>query len=379
MLPAEYIRELPLEETTVGEAFRDAGYATGYIGKWHLGGDSHHPEFQGFDVNIAGHAAGQPGSYFFPYQNERLPWSNVPDLEDGRDGEYLTDRLTDEALGFIEANRGQPFFLVVSHYAVHTPLQAKPEKSSRYETKAAGLPAPEGPVFVSEGTSATTKTRQDHAVYGAMVESTDESVGRIMNHLEHLGIAASTAVVLVSDNGGLSTLSGERTYMPTANLPLRAGKGWLYEGGIRVPLLVRWPGVVDTAISITQPAITNDIFPTLLDIAGLDSKPGQHRDGLSLTPLLKQTGSIYRSTLYWHFPHYHGSGNVPSGAVRTGDLKLIEWLEDGRYELYNLADDPGEQRDLAQAEPETASALRDALHSWRAELNARMPRPDSGT
>ncbi len=374
MLPAEYIRQLPLEEMTVGEAFKKAGYATGFIGKWHLGEKPYYPEFQGFDVNVAGHAAGQPGSYFFPYENERLPWSNVPDLEDGKDGEYLTDRLTDEALDFIEANRGQPFFLVLSHYAVHTPLQAKPEASSRFESKAAALPQPSLPAFVAEGPSATTKTRQDHAVYAAMVESSDQSVGRILDRLEELGIASHTAVVFVSDNGGLSTLSGERTYMPTANLPLRAGKGWLYEGGIRVPLVIHWPGVVDTAVTIAEPTISTDLYPTLLAIAGLTPEPQQHQDGLSLAPLLTQSGSIDRAAIYWHFPHYHGSGNVPSGAVRAGDFKLIEWLEDGEFELYNLLDDPGETEDLAEELPGKASELRSLLHGWRESMDARMPR-----
>ena len=374
MLPAEYIRQLPLEEMTVGEAFKKAGYATGFIGKWHLGEEPYYPEFQGFDVNVAGHAAGQPGSYFFPYENERLPWSNVPDLEDGKDGEYLTDRLTDEALDFIAANRGQPFLLVLSHYAVHTPLQAKPEASSRFESKATALPQPSTPAFVAEGPSATTKTRQDHPVYAAMVESSDESVGRILDRLEELGLASNTAVVFVSDNGGLSTLSGERTYMPTANLPLRAGKGWLYEGGIRVPLIIHWPGVVDTAVTIAEPTISTDLYATLLAIAGLTPEPQQHQDGLSLAPLLTQSGSIDRVAIYWHFPHYHGSGNVPSAAVRAGDFKLIEWLEDGEFELYNLLDDPGETKNLAEELPGKASELRSLLHGWRESMDARMPR-----
>ena len=374
MLPAEYIRQLSLEEMTVGEAFKKTGYVTGFIGKWHLGEEPYYPEFQGFDVNVAGHAAGQPGSYFFPYENERLPWSNVPDLEDGKDGEYLTDRLTDEALDFIAANRDQPFFLVLSHYAVHTPLQAKPEASSRFESKAAALPQPSLPELVAEGPSATTKTRQDHAVYAAMVESSDESVGRILDQLEELGIASNTAVVFVSDNGGLSTLSGERTYMPTANLPLRAGKGWLYEGGIRVPLIIHWPGVVDTAMTIAEPTISTDLYATLLAIAGLTPEPQQHQDGLSLAPLLTQSGSIDRAAIYWHFPHYHGSGNVPSGAVRAGDFKLIEWLEEGEFELYNLLDDPGETKDLAEELPGKAIELRSLLHGWRESMDARMPR-----
>jgi arylsulfatase A-like enzyme len=199
-------------------------------------------------------------------------------------------------------------------------------------------------------------------------------VGRILDQLEELGLASNTAVVFVSDNGGLSTLSGERTHMPTANLPLRAGKGWLYEGGIRVPLIIRWPGVVDTAVTIAEPTISTDLYPTLLAIAGLTPEPQQHQDGLSLAPLLTQSGSIDRAAIYWHFPHYHGSGNVPSGAVRAGDFKLIEWLEEGEFELYNLLDDPGETKDLAEELPGKAIELRSLLHGWRESMDARMPR-----
>jgi len=373
LLPAEYRRELPLEETTIGEAFKQAGYATGYIGKWHLGDAQHYPEFQGFDVNIAGHAAGQPGSYFYPYENDRLPWSNVPGLELGEEGEYLTDRLTDEALGFIDDHRDRPFFLVLSHYAVHTPLQAKAAHISKYREKARRVNT-DSADFISEGTVATTRTRQDHPTYAGMVESTDESIGRVMERLEALKIAARTIVVLLSDNGGLSTLSGQRTTAPTANLPLRAGKGWLFEGGIRVPLVIRWPGLIDTAVTVDQPTISTDIYPTLLEVAGIPLMPGQHRDGVSLAPLLRRSGTLDRSELYWHFPHYHGSGNRPSGAVRSGDFKLLEWLEDGRIELYNLTADPGETNDLSSAMPEKADELLTLLHSWRESVDANMPR-----
>jgi arylsulfatase A-like enzyme len=376
LLQAAYVRELRLEEFTIGEAFHEAGYATGFIGKWHLGSEPYYPEHQGFDVNIGGHAAGQPGSYFFPYENERLPWSNVPDLEDGEEGEYLTDRLTDEALSFIEANRNGPFFLVLSHYSVHTPLQSKADLEMKYENKAASMSETERPNFVMEGTTATTRTTQGHSVYAGMIESTDESVGRLMDKLYDLQISDNTIVVFVSDNGGLSTLAGRRTSMPTANVPLRAGKGWLYEGGIRVPLIVRWPGGGMHGRTIDQPAVTTDLYPTLLEMAGLNTNPQQHRDGVSLVPLLRGVGDFDRGPIFWHFPHYHGSGNVPSGAVRVGSYKLIEWLEDGRIELYDLDLDMSESTDLVTQMPEKAAGLLELLQEWRQSVDAGMPRPN---
>ncbi|KPJ91027.1 MAG: hypothetical protein AMS18_09500 [Gemmatimonas sp. SG8_17] len=376
LLPADYVRELPLEEVTIGEAFKGAGYRTAFIGKWPLGSEPYHPEFQGFDVNIAGHGAGQPGSYFYPYTNERLPWSNVPDLETGEPSEYLTDRLTDEALSFITENRDRPFLLIVSHYAVHTPLEAKANIVSDYQEKARQLPDLEAPRFKAEGLAANTKMRQDHPVYAAMVQSTDESVGRIMRKLEELAIDRKTIVVFVSDNGGLSTLSGRRTDMPTANLPLRAGKGWLYEGGIRVPLLVAWRGAVEPGTVVTEPAMSTDLYPTLLEMAGLERDPDHQPDGISLVPLLEQSGLLDRRSLFWHFPHYHGSGNVPSGAVRYGDYKLVEWFDGSRLELYDLARDIGESRNLITERAEVTRQLSVLLRRWRAEVDAWMPVPN---
>ncbi len=374
LLQAEYERELALDEITIGDAFQAIGYATGYIGKWHLGGEPFEPEFQGFDLNVAAHHAGQPGSYFFPYKNERRPRFDVPDLENGQEGEYLTDRLTNESLRFIEANQDRPFLLVLSHYSVHTPLESKQELTDKYRAKE--LPAVEGPAFLPEGATATTKQRQDHAVYAGMIQSTDESVGLILDKLEELDLTERTIVVFVSDNGGLSTLMNGRTTSPTSNIPLRAGKGWLYEGGIRSPLIVKWPGVVEPGSVLDAPAITNDLFPTLMDLAEVPLTLNFFGDGRSLAPLLRGTGRREREPLYWHFPHYHGSGNVPSGAIRAGDYKLIEWFEDGRTELYNLREDVGETTDLSAAMPEKAGELLDMLRDWRAEVEGRMPIPN---
>ncbi len=376
LLQAEYVRQLPLEEITVGEAFREAGYATGYIGKWHLGKEGFMPDDQGFDFIKTVNYAGQPGSYFPPYENPNFALTNVPDLNGDPDDAYLTDRLTDVAVEFLEAHRDSAFLLVLSHYAVHTPLQSKDTLTHKYEAKTEALPPTDEPAFLPEGTLGTTRQRQDHAVYAGMIESTDESVGRVLDALDALGLADNTVVVFVSDNGGLSTLSRDRAWAPTSNRPLRAGKGLLYEGGIRVPFIVKGPGVAQPGSLNHTPATSTDLYPTLLEMAGLPLRPDQHRDGLSLAPLLAGDDSLERDTLYWHFPHYHGSGNRPTGAIRAGTFKLIEWFEDDRVELFNLDDDLGETTDLAATMPDKAAELRDALHAWREAVDARMPTPN---
>jgi arylsulfatase A-like enzyme len=375
LLQAEYIRELPLEELTVGEAFNAAGYAAGYIGKWHLGAAGFLPDSQGYDFIFAVNRAGQPGSYFYPYENENWPITNVPDLEGDHEGDYLTDRLTDAAIGFIEEHRDDSFFLTLSHYAVHTPLQSKEPLTQKYTSKAESLPESDAPATLPEAGRAMTRQRQDHPVYAGMIESMDESVGRVLDKLDELGLAKNTVVVFVSDNGGLSTLP-RSTRMPTSNLPLRAGKGWLYDGGTRVPMIVRWPGAIDSGRVIEEPAITMDLYPTLLEIAGLPPRPDQHLDGTSLAPLLLETGDAGHDDLHWHFPHYHGSGNVPSSAIRVGDYKLIEWLEDGRLELYDLSNDPGESTDLSEQMPEKTAELKQILDGWRRSVDAGMPTPN---
>ncbi len=374
LLPAEYKHQLPLEEVTIAEAFKEAGYKTCFIGKWHLGDKPYFPEKQGFDINIGGHAAGQPGSYFYPYKNNRNSYFDVPGLASGKPGEYLTDRLTDESIKFLEKNKDRPFLLFLSHYAVHTPLESKKELTEKYRVKAAGLFSGEETEFLQERDS-FTRQRQDQPVYAGMVQSTDESVGRIMQKLNELGLEENTIVIFMSDNGGLSTLYKRKT-APTCNGPLRAGKGWLYEGGIREPMIVKWPGVVQPGTVSDEPVISTDFYPTMLQMAELPLKPMQHQDGLSLIPLLRQEGGLNRKALFWHFPHYHGSGNRPSGAVRVGDYKLIEWFENGRIELYNLKNDIGEKHNLAQEMPEKAQELLQLLHDWRKKVDAKMPRPN---
>ncbi|MBN1342341.1 MAG: sulfatase [Phycisphaerae bacterium] len=360
-----YTRWLPLEEVTLAEALKAAGYATGFVGKWHLGNEPYWPEHQGFDVNVAGWTAGSPGrgGYFPPYNNPRL--------SDGPKGEYLTDRLTDEALKFLDANKGRPFLLYLSHYAVHTPLLSKPSYAKKYEAKAEKLPPSKGPRFLPEGARQARQV-QDHPVYAGMVQSMDESLGRVMAKLEALGIDDHTAVFFMSDNGGLSTSEGH----PTSNVPLRAGKGWLYDGGIREPMIIKWPGMAKPGSVCRAPVTSTDFYPTILEMAGLPLRPEQHRDGVSLVPLLKQRGALGRKAVFWHYPHYSPQGGRPSGAVRCGDLKLIEFYEDNRVELYDLGKDIGEKRDLSTSMPAKTAELRRMLHDWRASLDARMPTPN---
>jgi arylsulfatase A-like enzyme len=337
------LEHLPLEETTVAEALQEAGYATYFAGKWHLGPEGYWPEQQGFLVNKGGcrwgHPLGKRGkNYFSPYQNPRL--------ENGPEGEYLTDRLAEETCEFITASRDKPFLAYLSFYSVHTPLMAPEERVAKYRTKAQELPPTEDRFRKRDGRK--VRLVQDHATYAAMVESMDMAVGRVLDTLDELGLRETTAVIFMSDNGGLSTSEGT----PTSNVPLRAGKGWLYEGGIREPMIIRWPGKTAPDSECAAPVVSTDFYPTMLAMADLPPRPEQHVDGQSLLPLLKQEGELKREAIYWHYPHYGNQGGSPGGAVRSGDWKLIEFYGPKRVELYNLADDLGEAHDLAAAEPE---------------------------
>jgi arylsulfatase A-like enzyme len=351
---------LPLEELTWAEALREAGYQTAFIGKWHLGAKPEHwAEHQGFDLNIGGHGKGHPPSYFSPY--------GITNLADGPKGEHLDDRLTDEAMRFMERARNKPFLLYLSHYTVHTPLQAKPEVIEKYKTKAATLPD-SGPAF-SPDKGRSVRQVQDHAVYAAMIESLDTSVGRLLGKLDELGVTDNTIVIFTSDNGGLSTAEGS----PTSNLPLRTGKGWAYEGGVRVPLLIRAPGVTKPGSVSPEPTISTDFYPTILEMLGLPPRPQQHSDGRSVVAALKGS-ALSERPIFWHYPHYSNQGGAPHGAVRLGNYKLIEWYEDMNVELFNLKNDIGERHDLAKSQPELAAKLTKLLHDWRRQVKAQMPR-----
>ncbi len=375
--PTEYADRLELEEVTIAEVLKGQGYATGFVGKWHLSPRTadiradFYPDKQGFDINIGGDWSGAPPTYFYPYKKRNRALEEMP--EGGEEGEYLTDRLTDESLKFIEANKDRPFLLYLSHYAVHTPIESKQTLTDKYKAKAEKLPTGEGQRFADVYGRYKTRLVQDNPAYAGMVQSVDESIGRVMKKLEESGVADNTAVIFMSDNGGLSTVPREG---PTANLPLRAGKGWLYEGGIREPMFIKWPGVVKEGSVCDEPVTSTDFYPTMLEMAGLELMPKQHIDGVSLMPLLKKTGKLKRKAIYWHYPHYHGSGNRPSGAVRAGDYKLIEWYENNSVELYNLKSDIGEKHDLAKEMPEKATELQGMLHQWLKQIKAKVPTPE---
>lgn len=336
---------LPLEEATLAEAFKAAGYATASIGKWHLGEEPFYPDKQGFDVNIAGTERPAPPSYFAPWK--------IPTLTEGRDGEYVTDRLAEEAVKWIEAQKDKPFFLYLPHFAVHTPIQGRPDLVEKYrDVKGRG------------------HLIHSNAVYAAMVESLDAAVGRVRETLEKHQLAGHTVIVFTSDNGGRLTQG------TTSNHPLRAGKGSCYEGGTRVPMIFYWPGVTRPGSSNDTPVITMDLYPTLLDIAGVNDLPGHRSDGLSLAPLLRGVGKLKRDTLFWHYPHYQHyqlGGTTPYAAIRGGDFKLIEYFADGAVELYNLKDDLGERQNLALKFPARVNELRDRLHAWQRDVDAQMP------
>ncbi len=332
---------LALEIVTVAEALREAGYATGHFGKWHLGGPTHFPDQQGYDVSVV-----TAGRHFGPRVLTDPPKRLSPDV-------YLADFLTDRAIEFIEANKDRPFFVHLSHYAVHIPLEAKAGQIKKYTEK------PKPPQGVH------------HPVYAAMVAHVDESLGRIVETLDRLELAQNTLVLFTSDNGGLRRRFDGRGDVVTTNAPLRDEKGSLYEGGIRVPLVVRWPGVIPPGSVCREPAVSVDFYPTMLQCAGVGQPPGQVLDGVSLVPLMKQTGGLGRDAICFHYPHYHHSR--PAGAIRAGDWKLIERFDDGSLELYHLKNDVGETANLAEKMPQRARELRDRLAAWRQSVGAKMP------
>ncbi|MGC1274053.1 MAG: sulfatase [Planctomycetaceae bacterium] len=346
--PVENVTKLSPEIVTVGEAMKSAGYATGYFGKWHLGDDpQHHPSAQGFDEAIV-----SSGKHF---DFKTTPKTDYPE------GTYLADFLTDNAVDFLERHKDGPFYLQLAHFGVHSPYEAKPELIAKFKDK-----PPAG--------------GHHDPVYAAMIASVDESVGRVLATLDELGIAENTLVIFTSDNGGVGGYEREglnkKRGDKTDNAPLRGGKGMLYEGGIRVPYLFRWKGAIDGGRTTDRPINSVDLYSTLLDLTGAD-KPDQPLDGESYLAVLKGDESA-RGPLFWHFPGYLGMGKdqwrtLPVGAIRDGDWKLLEFFEDGRLELYNLKDDPGETNNLAEEQPDRAKALQKRLAQWRESAGAEMP------
>jgi arylsulfatase A-like enzyme len=356
---------------TVAEALKEQGYATFFAGKWHLGKEpARLPQGQGFDINIAGGSAGEPGSYFLPYGTSRR---TGPETLTGPDGEYLTDRLTEETVQFIRSHRDGPFFVYLSHYAVHTPLQGKADKVDHYKQKVASLKY-EGDEYET-GPDGRHLRRQNNATYAAMIESVDESLGRIVDTLTELGLYERTIIVFTSDHGGLSNSGREnKRELATTNLPLRAGKGHMYEGGIRVPVFVRWPGVSLPGSSVAFPITGMDYYPSILEMAGLPLRPKDHTDGVSFAPGLRDAAGFGAGrTFFWYSDRGRvtSTGDLNAAVIRRGSHKLIEFFNEGRVELYDLASDPGEQHDIAAAQPELRDALLADLRAWKTEMKVR--------
>ena len=371
LVDVPYITSLPADVPNLATELSARGYQTWHVGKWHLGGEGAWPQERGFDANVGGWTAGAPYKGYFS------PW-HFPTLEDAEPGTYLTDHLTDRAIDLIDQrDKGQPFFLNMWYYSVHTPIQAPEKLVEKYRKKARFLgldtvtATVTGPAFPAEHKKDRTIERrilQSDPTYAAMVEALDTNVGRLLAALEASGEAENTIVIFTSDNGGLSTAEGS----PTCNLPLAEGKGWMYEGGTREPLLVRWPATVQAGSTSDQVVTSPDFFPTLLAAAG--GPPSAEHEGASLLPVLTgERSSLDREAVFWHYPHYGNQGGTPGSSVRSGRYKLIEFFETGRLELYDLETDVGENVDLAEELPEVRDRLHRLLVAWRESVEARIP------
>ncbi len=361
LLPAPNAGQLPLAEVTIAESLRDAGYATFFAGKWHLGGAGFMPKDQGFTAEPSGDTGPKPAA-------------KSPDAKadagaiDPKSDPKRTDLITQEAVKFIEQNKSRPFFAYLPFNAPHVPIGARADLVAKWQEKAKQAPTD------AWGQERANQVRlvQNNAVYAAMLEQFDAGVGRVLAALDKHGLTEKTIVVFMSDNGGLATAEGH----PTSNLPLRAGKGWPYEGGVREPLIVVAPGVTKPGTTCDSPVISTDFYPTLLQLAGLPLKPAQHLDGVSFVPLLRGETMQRGKPLFWHYPHYANQGGAPNGVIRDGDWKLIEWYEDGALELYNIARDISEKTNLAAQQPERGKELHAKLIAWRKEVGALMPTPN---
>jgi arylsulfatase A len=358
LIPPTTVADLPLEEKTIAEVLHDADYLTAHIGKWHLGSAGYYPENQGFDVNIGGTFWGAPQTHFYPYKGTQYFGGEaryVPHLELGKPGEFLADRLTDESLKVITAAKARPFYLNLWYHSVHVPNEAPAQLVDAYRKK------------IHPGMHHT------NATYAGMVKNLDDNIGRVLDHLEATGIADRTIVIFASDNGGyIGSWQGERV---TDNYPLRSGKGALYEGGVRIPLVIRWPGSGAEGAVCDEPVISNDYYPTIAEMCGLRGAP-ERSDARSLASLVRNPrGHLDRDALYFHYPHYYPTTS-PVSSMLSRDWKLLEYLEDNHCELYNLANDTMEQHDLSAAEPARVTEMRSRLHRWRESVNAQMPAPN---
>ncbi|HSU67941.1 MAG TPA: sulfatase, partial [Tepidisphaeraceae bacterium] len=356
-IPPQTEHDLSLKDVTLAKALKSIGYATIHVGKWHLGDAPHYPEAQGFDVNIGGTLWGAPNSYHQPFKGSEVfgDYRYVPGLGLGKPGQYLTDRLADEAIKMIDEAGDQPFYLNLCFHAPHAPIQPKPELVEHYRQKL------------------TPQMKHQRPEYAAMVQTLDENVGRVLRHLDEKHLTDHTIVVFASDNGGYINKDGGKNV--TNNSPLRSGKGSLYEGGIRVPVIVRWPGVTPGGGVCDEPIFCTDFFPTLADAAGVPAtnRGDSGRDGVDLLPVLKDPQAhLGRDALYFHYPHYYAT-TTPVGAIRQGDWKLLEYFETGKLELYNIKNDLSETNDLSKQDPQRVAALHQALIDWRKSVGAQMP------
>ncbi|MBE2893971.1 sulfatase [Spirabiliibacterium falconis] len=376
-----YIDHLSTDEFSLANALKAGGYRTWHVGKWHLSKHDErrfetYPDKHGFDVNIGGCDWGHPfKGYFSPY--------GIETLEDGPEGEYLTDRLTDEAIKLINEgqNSDQPWFMYLSHYAVHTPIECYAELVEKYRKKARSLgldqinPFEKGehfPCIHKQDDYVLRRTVQSDPTYAAMVENLDWNIGRVLDCLKENGLEEDTIVIFYSDNGGLATAEGS----PTTNKPLCEGKGWMYEGGTREPLIIRWKGKIAPNILLETPVTSTDFYPTLLEAAGLPLRPEQHCDGVSILPILTQEQTALDRALYWHYPHYSNQGCTPGCSIRDGEWKLLEFFEDGRLELYHIHHDIGEKHDLSAKHPDIVNKLKAKLDKWKVDVGARIPQPN---
>lgn len=368
--PAPLNNHMPLDEVTLAQALKGQGYTTFFAGKWHLGeSEEYFPQHRGFDFNVGGHSGGGPYTgkkYFAPFENPQMK-------QESPAGDHLPDRLARDTAAFIRDNQDKPFLAYLAFYSVHTPLMARPDLEAKYRKRAREI---SGVEFADEeqifgDAPRQVRVLQKHAVYAAMVEAMDQAVGKVLKQLDESGLAGRTIVVFTSDNGGLSTSEGS----PTSNLPLRGGKGWVYEGGIREPWIVRYSGVTQPGTTSSQPICSIDLFPTLVAAAG--GTVEHPVDGIDIRPALEGK-SLDRDALFWHYPHYSNQGGIPGGAVRQGQYKLIERFEDGRVHLYDLAEDIGEAHDLAAEMPDRVNAMRARLHAWYEDVDAKFLQPKDG-
>jgi arylsulfatase A len=399
----EKLTALPDDEQTLAETLHKHGYATANYGKAHLNQD---PKTYGFDEAITGWVR----SYYHPFS------STYTETLLAKEGDYYTDKLTDAAIDFIERNKDKPFFVHLEHFSVHDPIQGRKDLVQKYQKKLATLPRQEGPDYIlepnpdgpaisgdklkalEENDSSEShqnervwwvKQKQDNVEFAGMVEATDESLGRIREKLKELGLEDNTIVIFTADNGGMSASNQYRginhsrealnSRYASSNLPLRGAKGWNYEGGIRVPLIVHWPGKTQPDSTSNAVVTGTDYYPTLLEMLDLPALPDQHKDGRSFVAALNAE-DYDRGPIYWHFPHYSNHGfQSPNGAIRSGRHKLIEYYENGTVQLFDLKNDIGEQNDLAKSQPDVAKKLKKMLHDWRAEVDAKMPYPKTAT